>query len=909
MPCSTPSVKAGWTMKLTLKPDPRYYSIHTHSKYSVNDALPSPAAIVARAKELGYKGLGLTDHGNMAGSIELYTECMKAGIKPFPGSEMYLVRDREVKKGPEAKRYHCCMVAFTTQGYRNLIKISTETHRNFHNKPLLDLADLARFHEMGWSEGIALTTGCHFGLVIQSLVQHGYEEAKGVVAAFASWFDTYVEIQNHDIHREDHPDEGWVADRLLQIATELDLPVIVTQDSHYVESGDRPTHETLKRLVSWSDDLDDAVFPGDGFHLVDDEWMRRHHGDEVFERGAAGLDLLLSRHTLRIPEADAYQYRVPAVSADPDRALRQRAVRGLAARGLLKPRYLDRIEEELDVVEASGMANYLLLVASVCDWMREQNIHFQTRGSAAGSLVCWMLGISNIDPLKWGARFDRFLSKDRTKPPDIDLDVESLRRMEVMAWISQRYSVQQICTWGTLGMSDDELGKGSLKVKYFSKRRKQLRQQGLEVPVDDWDSIPAEDKRQIFALADQGALSGYGVHACALVLVNSRTELEDMVPMQWVASSKTMVTQYDGPTIESIGLIKLDLLGSKTMSVIRIACDNMGVTPEVLADIPLNSPKVFSIISRGDTDGFYQMEGWTTAKGCKEMKPHRIGEVIDIMALYRPGVMNSGATASYVRRKHKEEEVPERHELIARHTSKTRGILLYQDQIITILRDLGMNPDDLTRFLKAVKASNKNTAKAKIEIDHYMPMVERMCRDRGMGDSDWNWMENAFRAFAEYSFNIAHATVYGITAYLCAYLAVFKPLEFHSALLSVAAGTDKEQRYLRVTRNRGVRVLPPDLNASKHVYAVDNRRKAVRKGFLSIPYVGKATADDLVANQPYGDWDDFVTKSIGTKVTGVKPFRPGVTVEDDLVGTVKHLHHANAFRDSLGPIPLGRAEA
>lgn len=895
-------------MKLTLKPEARFWSVHTHSKYSATDALPTPAAIVARAAELGYQGLGLTDHGNMAGSIELYTECQKAGIKPFPGSELYLVRDRSVKKGPEAKRYHCCMVAYTTQGYRNLIKISTETHRNFHNKPLLDLADLARFHEMGWSEGIALTTGCFFGIVIQTLVQHGYDEAKNLVAAFASWFDTYVEIQKHDIdHGEGVPSEDELADRLLQMAEELGLPVILTQDSHYVASEDRPTHETLKRLVSWSDDLDDAVFPGDGFHLADDEWMRRHHGDEVFERGAAGLDLLLSRHTLRIAEADAYEYRVPSVSADPDRALRERCVRALYARGLLKDKYLDRLEEELGVIEASRMGNYMLLVASVCDWMTAQQIHFQTRGSAAGSLVCWMLGISNIDPLKWGARFDRFLSKDRTKPPDIDLDVESLRRMEVLAWISQRYSVQQICTWGTLGMTDDELGKGSLKVKYFSKRRKQLRQQGLVVPPDDWDDVSAEDKRQIFRLAAQGALSGYGVHACALVLINSRTELEDMVPMQWVASSKTMVTQYDGPTIESLGLIKLDLLGSKTMSVLRIACDNIGITPDALLEIPLNSPKVFSVISRGDTDGFYQMEGYTTAKGCRELKPHRIGEVIDVMALYRPGVMNSGATASYVRRKHKEEELPVRHEIIAKHTVKTRGILLYQDQIITILRDLGMNADDLTRFLKAVKASNKNTAKAKVEIDHYMPIVEQMCRDRGMGDADWDWMENAFRAFAEYSFNIAHATVYGITAYLCAYLSVFKPLEFHAALLAVAAGTTKEDHYLRVTRKRGVRVLPPDLNASKLVYAVDTRRKAIRKGLLSVDQVGMAMARDLVAGQPYVDWADFTTKSIGTKVTGVKDFRPGVTVEDDLKGTVKALHHANAFRDSLGPTPLGRA--
>jgi DNA polymerase-3 subunit alpha len=887
-----------------------YWSAHTHSRFSATDALPSPAEIVEEAARLGYRGLALTDHGNIAGTIELYNACMAKGIKPFPGSEMYFVRDRQVarvaRKGAEAKRYHLGMIAYTTQGYRNLIRISTDTHQNFYNKPLMDFSDLARYHELGWSEGVALTTGCFFGLVIQTLVSDGYEAAKQVVAAYASWFDTYVEIQNHCIHREDGPTEDEISEQLLRMAEELGLPVVVTQDSHYVRGGDRSDHETLKRLVSFGSGLDDVVFPGDGYHLVDDEWMRRHHSSQAYLRGIEGLDRLLSRHELRITEADSYHYRVPAVSSDPDAELRRRCFRALYTHGLLKDPYLDRLDEELKVVEASGMANYLLLVASVCDYMRDRRIHYQTRGSAAGSLAVWMLGISNIDPLKWGARFDRFLSKDRTKPPDIDLDVESLRRREVMDWINERYSVMQITTWGVLGMSKDETGKGSLKVKYFSKRRAYLKGVGQEVPKDNWDDIPEEDKRELYRLAKREAYSGYGVHACGLVLVNSAAELENMVPLQWVASSKTMVTQYDGPTIESIGLIKLDLLGSKTMSVLRIACDNIGIAPADLDKIPFNSPAVYRMIGKGDTDGFYQMEGWTTAGGCREVKPRRIGEIIDIMALYRPGVMMSGATASYVDRKFGREELPQRHPLIDSVTHNTRGILLYQDQIITILRDLGMDPDDLTRFLKAVKASNKNTAKAKTEIDYYMPIVERMCRERGMNDSDWHWLQNAFKAFAEYSFNVAHATVYGITAYRCAYLAIHYGVEFHAALLAVAAGTDKEEHYVRVTRKRGVKVRSPDLNGSGSVYRMDG--KVIRKGFLSIDGIGPAMAPSLVAGQPYADWDDFVTKAITLKISGVKPFKKGKTCPEELVGAVRSLFEAGAFRDSL-EIPFGRTES
>ena len=552
------------------------------------------------------------------------------------------------------------------------------------------------------------------------------------------------------------------------------------------------------------------------------------------------------------------------------------------------------------------MGNYMLLVALVCDYMRERGIHFQTRGSAAGSLVCWMLGISNIDPLKWGARFDRFLSKDRTKPPDIDLDVENLRRKEVMDWIADRFAISQVCTWGVLGMSDDGTGKGSLKVKYFSKRRAYAKANKLDLGYTTWAGVPREDKVELNDLAERMPFSGYGVHPCALVLVNSRTELAEMVPMQWVASSKTMVSQYDGTVIEAIGLIKLDLLGSKTMSVLRICCENMKVEPDALDAIPYDSSAVYKMLGKGDTAGFYQMEGFTTAIGCKQLKPQKISEVIDAMALFRPGVMNSGATDAYIRRKFDREAIPVRHELIARHTEKTRGILLYQDQIIAILRDLGLSPDDLTRFLKAVKASNKNTAAAAAEIDYYLPMIEQMCYDRGMNETDFAWMQHAFKAFAEYSFNIAHATVYGITAYRCAYLAVHFGVQFHAALLAVAAGTEKEAYYIRTTRQRRYRIKSPDVNVSGQVFAMDPNGKSIRKGLLSIKGLGRAMAVDLVANQPYADWDDFVTKSIGTKVTGVKPFKPGVTTPDELIGTVAALYQAGAFKDSIGDPPFGK---
>jgi DNA polymerase-3 subunit alpha len=843
----------------------------------------------------------------MAGSIELYRECMKAGIKPFPGSEFYLMQSRDEAKaaknrGPAAKRYHCCMVAYTTQGYRNLVRISTDSHRNFYNKPNIDFADLARYHEMGWSEGIALTTGCFFGLVIQTLVNTGYDEAKQIVSYFASLFDTYVEIQNHCIEREEGLAEDEIATSLVRIADDLGLPVIITQDSHYVAPAEQSLHNSFKRLVSYGDGTDDVEFPGDGYHLVDDDWMRRHHGADIYARGTAGLDLLLSRHDLRIPEADHYSYKVPALSADPDADIRRRCFKALHDRHLLTQSYLARMEEELEVISAARMGDYMLLVTRVCDYMRANHIVYQSRGSAAGSLVCWLLGITSIDPIVWGARFDRFLTKDRMKPPDIDLDVDTFERARVMAWVGTMFHVQRIGTWGLLGMDKNADGKGSLKVKYFSKRRKVMQAKGQEPEPDDWSSIPQSDKNELYTLADKKTFSNAGTHPCAIALLNTEEELNDMLPLQMVGGS--LVTQFDGDVVESLGIIKLDLLGLDTMAILKLCCENMGVTPDYLETIPFTAKDVYEAIGHGDVTGAFQLEGYAMMLGCKGMRPRNISEIVDAVALFRPAAMKSGATDSYIARKFGREEIPKRHQIIEANVAKTRGILLYQDQIISIVRSLGFGADDVTRVLKAVKASNAKVAEAKKELDYYMPLIKARCQERGMTDEDWAWMENAFAAFAEYSFNVPHATVYGITAYRSAYLTIHQPVAYHAAMLAVAVGSDKEERYLKAVRRRRIKIDRPNLNESGLSYKMSADGKRILKGFQAIEGIGPATARDLVAGQPYSSWTDFADKAIGTEISGVRTFHPDQTSAEQLIGTVKALYTAGVFDKEVAP-PLG----
>jgi len=871
--------------------DARFWSAHTHSRYSYNDALPTVEAMVAKAKELGYRGLALTDHGNMAGSVKLYTESMKAGIKPFPGSEMYLVRDRADKK---AKRYHLGLIAYTTQGYRNMVQISTRSYRQFHHKPLIDLADLAEFSETGMNEGIALTTGCYFGLVIQTLVNDGYDACRQLVATLASWFDTYVEIQAHHIdHGDEVLSEAQIAKALFTIATDLNLPVIITQDSHYVEEGDRGLHESLKRLVAFGPDPDDAVFPGDGFHMADDAWMAAHHSPAIYEAGLAGLQRLLDLHDMAIAEMDQYNYRVPQLVPDPMGVLRARCTGQLVRRGLASRRYLDRLSEELEVVQASRMANYLLLVAKVTDHMREVDMFFQCRGSAAGSLLCWLLDITNVDPIKWKCRFDRFLTKDRSKPPDIDIDVESGRRKELLDWLGESFSVVQIGTFGTYSMSGDDDGKGSLRVKYFAA----LRKQGVE---PKWENVTPEERAELNKLSSLELASGYGVHAAGIILCNSRTELETQVPIMYVASSKTYVSQYDMKDVEGIGLVKLDALGVKTMDVLRRTIINMGRNPKDGLDfIPLNDRKVFTMLGRGDVAGVFQLEGPTSAREIRKLHPSKIADVIAAMALYRPGVMGSGAKDAYLRRKHGEEHTPKRHPIIERSTAETFGILLYQDQIMEVLRALGMNADDLNVFLKAVKASNKNVAAAEVTMAKYSELVHQLCEQAGMTHDDVTWLWGALEAFAEYSFNRAHSTVYGITAYRCAWLALHHPLQFHAALLSVASGTDKERQYVSATRGRGIRLLKADVSYSEEGYSVDPRGRGIRRGLLSIKGIGPTAVQAILEGRPFGSMSEFADRVNPRAVTGIKDY---LATKDlaNLSGKMAAIHDADGFSSIEG---------
>lgn len=877
-----------------------FWHLHAHSHFSAGDALPTVEQMVNTVKILGQPALAVTDHGNMAGAVQLYQHAKKAGILPFPGEEFYVKRDVKDKKAP---RFHIGIVAFTTGGYEALVRLSSLSHQrgHFHHKPHVDFADFAEWSDRGWTDGLALTTGCFFGMVQQTLMDKGERATKHLISMLANWFPhTYVELQHHHINHGDGYTDYELTEELSGIAYDLGLPVVITQDAHYCSKDDKPQHETLKRLVSWGEDGDDAVFPGDSFHLADDRFVKSHYQGigqwGLWERGIEGLDDLRSKHSLVIPELEKYHYNVPIVTAgDPLEELKDRTGTFLFDWVGETPRYVERWDEELEVVEATDMAGYLMLNAMICDWMREKGIFYEVRGSASGSLLCYALGISQVDPLKEGLRYERFLSKDRTKPPDIDIDVEDSRRGEVLDMLATSFNVCQIGTWAEYGINLDTRG-GSLFVSYLSRLRKDGQPPQVVARINSIDDLPVDDHKDLMALNKHDVFKSYGTHAGGLVITSTSDEFDRLVPTMLVASSDTTVTQYDMDDVEALGLLKEDVLGQISLTTMRRAMELLGHDPKDGWDwIPLDDKETYRKIRQQKVDGVFQLEGWTCKKGCREMKPKSMKDLVHLVALYRPATMETGMKDAYIERRAGWKGVPERHEILMKALKETYGIPVFQDQVITVLREIGFTPEDLTNFLKAVKASNENIGDAAKVIQGYQEMFGDLATQSGFTQADLKFTWDAIQGFSKYGFNKAHATTYGRRAYRMAYLKTHHPLEFHTALLQTWAGKKKERDYILATKEMEIPMLGPDVNISGELWSIDHKRGAIRKGLLSIKGVGEKAAREIEAHAPYNSVEDLISRCDARSVNGGKSYSKDGTLN----GVLGKLKDAKALR-SIG---------
>lgn len=889
-----------------------WWSAHTHSAFSVLDGMSPVAEMVEKVAKAGQPALGLTEHGNMASAVQLYLNAKKHGIVPFTGVEAYILDPRANLEDKNAKRYHVGLHALNFNGYQALVKAVSTSHTRprFNRFPRLQLTDLAELSDLA-GDDIALLTGCYFGLVQQGLVTDSYKKAENLVKMYAKWFPhTFVEIQNHSIcHDESNQipalNDDDIVKALVSIADSTGLPIMATQDSHYLHETDKQAHALMKRMVYGGAEDE---FPGDSFHVATAEWVADHYEDAVWNRAEEGALHLLNLNKLSIPALDKYKAQIPALVKNPQKEVENICLDALAEMQVRnRKQYEERLAYELDIIRDLGMAGYFMLVYNYVQWCNEKQICIEARGSANGSLVCYLLGITQVDPVRWGLLFDRFLSRDRVTPPDIDMDIEDISRERLVGYLERTFDTLRIGTWAKLGSRED--GKGSVMVSYksyLSKKESDKEERAKMYAniqtIDDVKKINPKDYKGLLRISEMGSvLRSYGVHAGGVLISGSEQKIETYVPKMLVASSNTEVSQFDMDDVEKLGYLKLDILGQTTLTVMRNCQAMIGrENPTDFSWIPEDDAAACKILREGRTDnGIFHFEGYTKAKGGKSMGIRTTKDAVLATGLFMPGAMNTGQTELYLERRRNPDaraRVRYIHDAFEKALKDTYGTVIFQEQVINIMRGLGMSIDGVNVFFKIVKSSGAGAVDANEKrLEKVRKEFEELCVNAGITGKDIQKAWDSTAGFVSYGFNRAHATGYGLRSYRCAYLKAHYPLEFMTALLQSWAGSDKEALYVREARRMGIRILPPDVNISGASWTLDRKYKAIRRGLVSIKGIGVSAADSIASNAPYDSIADLIAKCDSRAVTGGKTYLK----DKKLNGVLAKLDSAGAFKSLI----------
>lgn len=898
-----------------------WFHTHVHTEFSSLDGMSSVATMVGKAKALGQPAIALTDHGNMSATIQGYKAAKKEGIAFFPGVEGYFVHDTQDKK---ADRYHVGLMARNFAGYQALTRLVTASHEraNFQRFPRFDTNHLALLAEDA-GDDIILLTGCYFGLVQQTLMEgvqwgdpsgtanglRGEADAKRVIEMYASMFPhTVVEIQNHNITHPGGETDANIAQWLTDTADVLGLPVMATQDAHYANITQKPAHALMKRMVYGGAE---SEFPGDAFHLARTSWVEEHFTPYQWAHAEQTAKHLLSLNDLVMPALDTFKFHVPRIVKRPLTHIAGICTKSLEQyfdggehKGSTKV-YYDRLEYELDVIGDLGIADYMVLVRDVVQWCEANEVLVEARGSANGSLVCYLLGITQVDPIKWGLIFERFLSRDRKKPPDIDLDVEDVSRVKLLAHLASKYETVQIGTFAALGAREED-DKGSILVTYISGKRKEAAiSKSISTfailaqieSIEDVKKYYPEDYVALRALSKISVKKSYGVHAAGVLLSGHEQKIADYVPKMLVASSGTTVTQFDMDDIEELGYLKLDILGQRTLTVMRRCMEMLGKPPRDFSWIPSDDKQTMADLRKGMTDtGVFHFEGRSKAIGARKMKVKNTMDCVLAQSLFMPACMDSGITDSYIEYRLNPSlrgNITYPHPAFEKHLKETFGLVIFQEQVLGIMRDLGLSYEGINTFFKAIKDSGKGATARNVErFAEVKQQWTDICESNGIADADEAW--GAIEGYTQYGFNRAHATGYGLRSYRCAYLKTHHQLEFMAAVLESTAGHFKEPLYIKEARRVGIRLLPPDINISGPLWTIDPVKGAIRKGLSSIKGIGYAAAEAIHEHAPYTDIQEVIDKTNARLVTGGKTYQKDGTLNGVLlklreVGALKSL--------------------
>ena len=868
--------------------------LHVHTEYSLLDGFSRVKTLVKRAKEKGMSAVAITDHGCMFGAIDFYKAAKAEGIKPIIGCEVYTAPRKLTDKDPNYDKHqgHLVLLAKDMTGYKNLIKIVSKSYVDgFYYKPRTDMDELKKH-----SQGLIALSACLAGDVPRAIMNGNYDKARKLAMEYRDIFGNgnyYLEIQDHGL-----PEQKQVNTEVVRLSRELNIPLVATNDVHYVDKDDAKIQDILMclQMQKTIDDENRMKFPSDEFYLKSREEM-----EQLFPELEEALDNTNEIAERCNVEFEFHKYHLPRYDV-PEGYTTNGYFRELCQKGLVErygedcpEEYKERLEYELNTIENMGYVEYFLIVWDFINFAKQNNIMVGPgRGSAAGSIVAYTLKITDIDPMKYSLLFERFLNPERVSMPDIDIDFCYERREEVIDYVKRKYGedhVAQIITFGTMGakIAIRDVAR-VLNVSY-----NKADQIAKEIPFElgmtidkAMDSNPTlvelyesdAEAREVIDISKrlEGTLRHASTHAAGVVI--ARNPVDEYVPLYKHQDSIT--TQFTMTTLEELGLLKMDFLGLRTLTVIRDALDLIELNRDIkgytehidFSKMEYDDDEVFETLSQGNTLGVFQLESSGMRNFMKQLKPNSFEDIVAGISLFRPGPMDSIPT--YIENKNNPEKVTYINDKLRPILEVTYGCLVYQEQVMQVVRDLAgysYGRSDLVRRAMSKKKMDVMEEERQYFIhgkfDDEGNIEIPGCIRNGISEEDANKIFDDMIDFARYAFNKSHAAAYGVLAYETAYLKVHYPVEFMAALMtSIMGNSDKVVEYIRECNAIGIPVNPPDINKSFSKFSVEG--DSIRFGLAAVKNVGVNIIENIVKErEENGEFKDFVdfAKRLDTKDT------------------------------------------
>lgn len=857
----------------------KFTHLHLHTAYSLLDGAIKPRELMKRVKELGMDSVAMTDHGNMFGAIDFYKSAINEGVKPIIGLEFYIspgsMKDtRQLDRVADGNNYHLVVLASNRKGYENLIRLTSRSYtEGFYRKPRIDY-DILSQH----SEGLIASSACLAGEVQSKILSGKEDEALGLAGKLSDIFGKdrfYLELQRHGI-----PEEDIAARGVIEISKKTGIPLVVTNDSHYLKKEDREAQDILLR-INQNKKIEDPLYFGfnDQFYVKSPEEMFAlfpEHPEAFYntEKIASMVDLSFDFGNPLLPRFD-----VPE-GESLESYMKKLAIEGLYRRygNPLPDEVVKRFEFEYDVITGMDFPGYFLIVQDFINWAKANNVPVGPgRGSAAGSIVAFGLGITDIDPLKYDLLFERFLNPDRKEMPDIDVDFCTERREEVINYVRKKYGVDhvgQIITYGTmaakaclkdvarvLNIPYDESNAMTKKfpdvlninIEDALKQSKELKEY----------SESGEIQKRLFSTAKklEGNVRHTGVHAAGVVI--APRPLEELVPMASVsaknAGERILVCQYDMNALTDVGLVKMDFLGLRNLTIIDYALQEIERRHGIrinFDELEMDDEKAFKLLQKGDVAGVFQLESSGMREFVLRTKPSRFEDIIALIALYRPGPLDSGMAESFINRKNGREKVVYPDATLEPVLNDTYGVIVYQEQVMLISRVIGgFTPGESDALRKAM---------GKKKADLVEKMKVKFIEGAKAKGYDPKWAQELYdqmAEFAKYGFNKSHSAAYAMIVYRTAYLKANYPTEYMMAVLdSEINNTDKLVFYLGACREMGIKILGPDINESRLKFSTTGDGE-IRFGLNAIKNVGAPAAEAIIERRESagGKYEDFTS--------------------------------------------------